>query len=249
MIRSLLFVVAVGLAGAGAAAEEGGPHWDYGPDHGPAHWAEMKPEYEECRIGANQSPIDITATEKAKLPAVKVQYQRVPLRIVNNGHTVQVNVPPGSTLSVGDHVYTLVQFHFHSPSEEAIHGKHHPLVAHLVHKDAEGKLAVIAVLLDAGGANAGLEPVFSHLPAKEGEEETIEGVSIDPARILPAKRGYYEFEGSLTTPPCTEGVRWFVLRQPATLSKAQLEAFRTLYPKNARPTQPLHGRVVRESVE
>jgi carbonic anhydrase len=250
MSRSLPFVVAVVvLARATAAAEEGGPHWNYGKEHGPAHWAELKPEYEACGIGTHQSPIDITVTEKAKLPPVKVEYQRVPLRIVNNGHTVQVNVPPGSTLSVGDHDYTLLQFHFHAPSEEAIHGKHHPLVAHLVHKDAEGKLAVVAVLLDVGGANAGLDPVFSHLPAKEGEEATIDGVSIDPARILPAKRSYYEFEGSLTTPPCTEGVRWIVLKQPATLSKTQLEAFRSLYPKNARPTQPLHARVVRESVE
>jgi carbonic anhydrase len=122
-------------------------------------------------------------------------------------------------------------------------------VAHLVHKDAEGKLAVVAVLFDLGAASPGLDPIFTRLPAVEGEVTMNEGVSIEPAGLLPKKRGYYEFDGSLTTPPCTEGVRWIVLKQPVTLSKAQLEAFRRLYPKNARPTQPLHGRVVRESAD
>ncbi|HMF12974.1 MAG TPA: carbonic anhydrase family protein [Gemmataceae bacterium] len=228
-----------------ALAEEA--HWGYGKEHGPSQWSEMKPEFEVCRTGTRQSPIDISAAEKADLPAIDFKYQASPLRIINNGHTIQVNLPPGSTITVADHSYALLQFHFHTPSEEAIHGKHHALVAHFVHKDADGKLAVVAVLFDAGKSNAVLAPVLAKMPPEEGPERTVEGTSLDPAKVLPAKRGYYEFEGSLTTPPCSEGVRWFVLKQPVTLSQQQLDAFRKLYPRNARPTQPLNGRVVRES--
>jgi len=222
-------------------------HWGYGKEHGPSQWSELKPEFETCRAGKRQSPIDIAATEKADLPAINFKYQVSPLRIVNNGHTIQVNVPPGSTITIADHTYALQQFHFHTPSEEAIRGKHHALVAHFVHKDADGKLAVVALLFDAGKANAVLAPVLEKMPRQEGPEATFEGTSLDPAKLLPAKRGYYEFEGSLTTPPCSEGVRWFVLKQPATLSQQQLDTFRKLYPRNARPTQPLNGRIVRES--
>jgi len=222
-------------------------HWGYGKEHGPSQWSELKPEFETCRVGKRQSPIDISSAEKAELPAIDFNYQANSPRILNNGHTIQVNVPPGSAITVADHSYALQQFHFHTPSEEAIRGKHHALVAHFVHKDAEGKLAVVAVLFDVGKSNAALAPVLAKMPPKEGPELTVEGTSLDPARLLPSKRGYYEFEGSLTTPPCSEGVRWFVLKQPVTLSQQQLDAFRKLYPRNARPTQPLNGRVVRES--
>ena len=222
-------------------------HWGYGKEHGPSQWSELKPEFEICRAGKRQSPIDITAAEKADLPAIAFKYQVSPLRIVNNGHTIQVNLPPGSTITIADHSYALLQFHFHTPSEEAIRGKHHALVAHFVHKDADGKLAVVAVLFDVGKSNAALAPVLAKMPREEGAEQTFEGTSLDPAKLLPSKRSYYEFEGSLTTPPCSEGVRWFVLKQPVTLSQQQLDAFRKLYPRNARPPQPLNGRSVRES--
>jgi len=228
-----------------ARAEEA--HWGYGKEHGPSQWAELKPEFETCRAGKQQSPIDIGGAQKADLPAIDFKYQASPLRIINNGHTVQVNLPPGSTITIADHSYALLQFHFHTPSEEAIRGKHHALVAHFVHKDAEGKLAVVAVLFDVGKSNAVLAPVLANMPREGGPERTFEGTSLDPAKLLPAKRGYYEFEGSLTTPPCSEGVRWLVLKQPVTLSQQQLDAFRKLYPRNARPTQPLNGRTVRES--
>ena len=228
-----------------ARAEEA--HWGYGKEYGPTQWSELKPEFEACRAGKRQSPIDITVTEKAELPAIDFKYQVSPLRIVNNGHTIQVNLSSGSTITIADHSYALQQFHFHTPSEEAIHRKHHALVAHFVHKDAEGKLAVVAVLFDVGKLNAVLEPVLAKMPRQEGEEETFEGTSLDPAKLLPSKRGYYEFEGSLTTPPCSEGVRWLVLKQPVNLSQQQLDAFRKLFPRNARPTQPLNGRTVRES--
>ena len=241
-VAALLFSLGVAPT---ARAEEA--HWGYGKEHGPAQWSEMKPEYQTCRVGKRQSPIDISAAEKADLPAIDFKYHVSPLRIVNNGHTIQVNLSSGSTMTIADHSYALQQFHFHTPSEEAIHGKHHPLVAHFVHKDAEGKLAVVAVLFDVGKSNAVLAPVLAKMPPEEGPERTVEGTSLDPAKLLPSRRGYYEFEGSLTTPPCSEGVRWFVLKQPVTLSQQQLDAFRKLYPRNARPTQPLNGRIVRES--
>jgi carbonic anhydrase len=127
-------------------------------------------------------------------------------------------------------------------------GKRAPLVAHFVHKDADGKLAVVGVLFEVGGESAALKPVFGKLPAKAGTDITLENVQLDPSAILPSQRGYYEYEGSLTTPPCSEGVRWLVLQQRATISKAQLDAFKKLYPENARPLQPLNGRPIRASM-
>ncbi len=167
---------------------------------------------------------------------------------MNNGHTIQVAVPPGSTITVGGHAYELQQLHFHAPSEEAISGKRAPLVAHLVHEDAEGKLAVVAVLFDVGAESAALRPVFAKLPVKPETETTLAGAKLDEAAILPSKLGYYAFEGSLTTPPCSEGVRWMVLREHATISKAQLAAFKKLYPANARPLQPTNGREIQVSM-
>jgi carbonic anhydrase len=242
-----LTVVVACLTIAPAFAAEA-PHWSYGKDHGgPAQWSHLGPEYATCGVGKLQSPIDIRGARKADLPAIEFAYAPFGPTVVNNGHTIQVPVPPGSTITVGDHRYELQQLHFHTPSEEAVSGKHAPLVAHLVHKDADGKLAVVAVLFDVGGESAALAPVFARLPAKPGTEVAVEGVTLDVARILPSKQGYYEFEGSLTTPPCTEGVRWLVLQARSTVSKAQLDAFRKLYPNNARPVQPLNGRTIQIS--
>src|SRR6516165_7682774 len=147
--KSAVAVLLISLViAATSRAEEA--HWGYGPEHGPSQWSELKPEFETCRTGKHQSPIDISGAEKADLPAVDFKYQASPLHIVNNGHTIQVNMPAGSTITVADHSYALLQFHFHTPSEETIRGKHHALVAHFVHKDADGKLAVVAVLFDVG---------------------------------------------------------------------------------------------------
>jgi carbonic anhydrase len=242
-------VVAVLCFGPSVRADEGHPHWEYGKGHeGPAHWSELSPEYNACGPGKHhhQSPIDIRGAKKADLPALEIAYQPGQFSVVNNGHTIQVNVPAGSTVTVAGHSYELQQFHFHAPSEEAVSGKHAALVAHLVHKDADGKLAVIGVLFDVGAASAALAPVFAAMPAKVGTEVPI-GKDVDPAALLPAQRGYYAYEGSLTTPPCSEGVRWFVLQHHATLSKQQLEAFKKLYPHNARPLQPVNGRPIQAS--
>ena len=229
-----------------ALAEE--HHWSYGKGHGdPAHWSKLEPEYAVCGTGKRQSPIDIKGAKKAELPSIEFAWAAGASKVVNNGHTIQVSVPPGSTITVGGHAYELQQFHFHAPAEEAVGGKRPPLVAHFVHKDADGKLAVVAVHFDVGAENAPLAPLFAKLPAKPGTELEM-GAPLELAAILPASRGYWEFEGSLTTPPCSEGVRWLVLQTRSTISKAQLAAFRKLYPDNARPLQPLNGREIRVSM-
>src|SRR5881396_404866 len=183
----------------------------------------------------------------AELPPLGFEYRSVPLNIINNGHTIQVNYGPGSTLTVGDKTYALKQFHFHHPSEESIDGRGFDLVAHLVHDDGSGHLAVVAVLFKTGPLNTLLEAVWRNIPAQMGKAADVPSVSLNVTDLLPADHGYYTFAGSLTTPPCSEGVTWYVLKNQATLSADQLAAFAKLYPRNARPIQPAYGRAVLES--
>jgi carbonic anhydrase len=163
--------------------------------------------------------------------------------VIDNGHSIQVNYAPGSSIDVGGTRYELVQFHFHKPSEEKIDGKAHAMVAHLVHKGADGKLAVIGVLLDAGGTNPTIDTIWKNLPQEKGKEATV-NATIDAATLLPADHGYYTFQGSLTTPPCSEDVRWFVLKTPLKIAGSEITAFGKIYPMNARPSQPLNGRTL-----
>jgi carbonic anhydrase len=237
------------LSATFALAEEQGHHWAYKGEAGPSHWAAMDKEFESCGIGKAQSPIDIPTgkVRSENLPALAFDYKPAPLRIIDNGHTIQVNYPPGSTLSVDGARYELVQFHFHKPSEEKIDGKAFDMVAHLVHKDAQGHLAVVAVPLKAGSDNALVNTLWRNLPREKGHEVALDSISIDAVRLLPTARGYYTYEGSLTTPPCSEGVRWFVLKSPSTVTAGEIAAFGKLYPVNARPVQPLNGREVRST--
>ena len=241
-------ILAVALfAPAGLARDEAAHSWTYKGEHGPEHWGDMDPAFAACKTGQQQSPIDIKGAKAADLPAIRFDYKATPLHIINNGHTIQVNYAPGSSISVGGKSYELKQFHFHHPSEEEIDGKHFAMVAHLVHADAQGKLAVVGVLLESGAANKLIETVWSHIPASAGPEQKIDSVTINIADLLPADRGYYTFPGSLTTPPCSEGVTWFVLKKQTTISKGQAESFGKIYPMNARPIQPLHDRTVLET--
>lgn len=242
-----LAVAAAGLLSLAAHAQGHAPHWGYGGHGGPAHWAELDPAFETCAKGTSQSPINISKTEKAELPTLDFQYGATAPTIVNNGHTVQVNLPAGNTLKIGDNSFELLQFHFHTPSEEQVHGKHTAMVAHFVHKNAEGALGVVGVLLQKGKRNAAFEPVFAHLP-RAGEQVTVDQLKLDLADMLPASKGYYAFAGSLTTPPCSEGVNWMVLKTPVQVSQKQINAFRQLFRFNARPVQPLQNRVVQESI-
>jgi len=251
-IRNHLFPVLVCcilvIAAASAAQDHHPQHnWDYGETLGPAHWGELKPEYAPCKSGHSQSPIDIRNPQKADLPPIQFDYKPSPLHIIDNGHTVMINYGSGSSMSVGGKKYALKQFHFHRPSEEKINGKGYEMVVHLVHADQEGKLAVVAVLLQKGNDNPVVHELWSDLPKEKEKEEFLDNVQIDVAGLLPGNRGYYTFPGSLTTPPCSEGVTWFVLKHPVTISPAEIEQFSRLYRHDARPTQPLYDRVVLES--
>jgi len=243
-LAALLAAIAF-CAGSSALAE--GHHWSYGGHTGPAEWAALDHEFATCKVGHVQSPIDIRGAKPADLPPIVFDYKASPLRVIDNGHTIQVNYAAGSSISVGGTRYELLQFHFHRPSEEKIQGKSHAMVAHLVHKSAEGKLAVVAVLLDKGGASLPIiETIWSRIP-KEKEKEAAADVTVDATTLLPAEKGYYAFQGSLTTPPCSEDVRWMVLKQPVRIADREVAAFGKLYSMNARPSQPLNGRAVEVS--
>jgi carbonic anhydrase len=236
-----LFVATALCCAHGVRAE--GPHWSYQGHGGPTEWGQLDPAFATCQLGKLQSPIDIRGAKTADLPAIKFDYKPSPLRVIDNGHSIQVNYAPGSSIDVGGTRYELVQFHFHKPSEEKIDGKAHAMVAHLVHKGADGKLAVVAVLLDAGGTNPTIDTIWKNLPQEKGKEATV-NATIDAATLLPADHGYYTFQGSLTTPPCSEDVRWFVLKTPVKVAGSEITAFGKIYPMNARPPQPLNGRTL-----
>lgn len=235
------------VAAASAAQAADKPHWSYHGHGSPAHWAELDAEFKTCKLGKLQSPINIETRKVQKSadarPIGFAYTAGSGGEVVDNCHTIQVNLPSAGAVTLDGTEYRLLQFHFHAPSEESFDGKRYPLVAHLVHKNAQGQLGVVAVLFKAGKNNPALKPVFEHLPAKAGEKRPLEA-AFDPATLLPADRAYYAFMGSLTTPPCSEEVRWQVLKTPVELSKAQLAAFKKRYSMNARPLQPLNGRKV-----
>ena len=237
----------VALAAAASVQAAGsGARWEYQGKAGAAHWGELAPDFSACRQGKAQSPVDIRADRASSTGApapIGFGYRASAADIVNNGHTVQVDLADGGGIDVAGSNYRLVQFHFHTPSEEAVNGKRYPLVAHLVHTNDAGDLAVVAVLFKRGRDNAALAPVFASLPSTAGEKRAA-AAEFDAASLLPAQRAYYGYMGSLTTPPCSEGVRWHILKQPVEVSPGQLAAFRKLYRMNARPVQPLNGRVI-----
>jgi carbonic anhydrase len=223
--------------------------WSYEGPRGSDRWADLDSQYSACR-GKEQSPIDIRDTQKADLPALRFDYRPglVPY-VTNNGATIRVNYEgPGSGdfLTVGDTRYQLTQFHFHRPSEERIHGKAFDMVLHLMHQSSDGKVAGVAVLLKAGRANAAIQTLWAHMPKTEGDQEVAE-LRINPADMLPLKLGYYAYMGSQTAPPCSEGVKWFVLKTPVSISAHEIAEFAKLYPHDVRPLQPLNGRIVRET--
>jgi carbonic anhydrase len=229
------------------------PHWDYGTERGPASWGKLDAEYAKCGDGASQSPIDFSTTATAAAPDVTMSYSPQELRIVhhehkadlvNTGHSIQVNFPGADTLVIGGTAYTLVQFHFHSPSEHTVNGKHYPLEMHFVHKSADNKLAVVGVFVEEGQRHPVFDPVLKNLPKEKGKEVHFENVSVNVDDLLPRNRSTYRYEGSLTTPPCSEGVSWIVFTTPVEFSPEQIGAFRGVLNGNNRPTQPLNARQV-----
>lgn len=248
-MKLVLLVFAVVLVPAGPRAQWR-TKWSYAGARGPAHWGDLDPQYAACKAGKEQSPIDIRNALKAELPALRFEYKSGPLKIINNGYTaVRVNYAPGNGnfLIVGDQRYELTQFHFHHPSEEYIHGQPYDMVIHLMHESSDRKIAAVAVLLKAGNANAAMQQLWQYMPRTEGREEDIAGVRINPAGLLPRETSYYTYMGSVTAPPCSEGVAWFVLKTPVEVSAREISAFAELYPHDVRPPQPLNGRIVKES--
>jgi carbonic anhydrase len=219
------------------------PHWEYEGEMGPENWGKQFPT---CAAGKSQSPLNIVGPFEKSTTTLKADYKPGVLKVLNNGHTIQVNVPPGSTLKVGNESYELVQFHFHRPSEEQIDGKPMAMVTHMVHKSADGKLAVVGVLMrESAVQNRTLWSIWKNMPAKEGPEVEVASVSINPATLLPESLAHYAYEGSLTTPPCTEGVKFFIMKSPIGIQREMIDSFP--FKLNARPVQPLNGRKISAS--
>jgi len=234
------------MGGQAAALEDGDKksgHWAYEGSHGADHWAQLSDAFSTCEAGRLQSPFDIKADIQAELPELGLNYSPVPLSVMNNSHTIQVPLSGAGQLNVDGSSYDLLQFHFHTPSEYTLDGKRYPLELHMVHASKSGALAVVGVMIEEGAANAELAKIWQHMPATKGEN-TVEGQTIDTGKLLPTSQQYYRFMGSLTTPPCSEGVNWHMMSTPIAASADQLAAFSAIFPMNARPLQPENNRLV-----
>lgn len=239
-----------GARTAEQGAHENEPHWTYEGEAGPEHWAELSPKFDKCGAGTRQTPIDLASSEVVPmgLEDVEFQYGTAEATVFNNGHTIQVNVPEGNGIVLDGVSYGLVQFHFHTPSEHTIDGASYPLELHLVHKDEKGNLAVVGVMLEKGEKNPVLSQVWGKsLPKTEGKEVALKA-PIDLNGLLPSDRAAYRYLGSLTTPPCSEGVKWIVMKSSVTMTTKQIAAFKKIFPMNARPLQPINARSIVEDV-
>ncbi len=228
-------------------AKEKEVHWSYSGEHGPAHWGDLKPEYAPCKDGKSQSPIDIEKTYATKLGSLDINYRPSPLNLVNNGHTIQQNYESGSYVTINGMKYNLIQFHFHTPSEHTVNGKHYAMELHLVHKNKNGRLAVIGVFFKEGKFNKELQTLIDNFPSGINHPNLNKAILINAALLLPKDRSFYRYYGSLTTPACTEGVLWNVIESPLEASKEQIGKFKSLMGNNARPVQPLNDRFVLKS--
>lgn len=219
------------------------PHWEYSGAHGPQQWSHLSNKFRMCSSGRLQSPFNIHADISAELPELDLDYHAVPLTVINNGHTIQVDQAGAGRLNVGGKSYELLQFHFHSTSEYTINGERYPLELHLVHASESGDLAVVGVMFKQGAENAELANIWAHMPSRKGTNQ-VAGRLADVNNLLPRDKRYYRFMGSLTTPPCSEGVNWHMMQTPITVSAAQIARFKAIYPMNARPLQHKNARLV-----
>lgn len=239
----LALSLAVGWGGSAGAAEA--KQWGYEGGDGPDHWGQLSPAFAACALGKEQSPVDIRNAVPAKPERIAIHYGAQRLAIINNGHTIQVNLKPGNFIEVDGKRYDLVQYHFHHPSEHANDGAKTPMELHLVHRNKQsGKLAVLAVMMVAGKANPTIEELWEAMPSQAGPEKKVSKAVINPRTLLPTERDHFRYEGSLTTPPCSEAVQWIAFKTPIELSEAQIDRFAALFPMNARPLQPIDGRVI-----
>jgi len=226
------------------SAAQSTAHWDYRGKYGPLAWGKLDPSYRACSQGHEQSPIDIHGAHRNNdLKPIEFHYISGAVTLENDGHTIVVHVNPGSYVIADGVRYDLEYYDFHRPSEEAVNGRLSDMDVQLMHKSADGKVAVIAVRLNENqdAPNATLATLWQHLPMTTGATEKITDM-VNPGGLLPHDHGYWTYMGSLTTPPCTEGVRWFVLEQELSLSRDQLNAFTALFKINSRPLQDPHDR-------
>jgi carbonic anhydrase len=231
---------------AATASAADGPHWEYEGAHGAAKWGEMDSKFKACAVGAEQSPIDLSAAIRATGDPISINWKPEAYEIVNNGHTIQANSRDGGTLAIGKRKYELKQFHFHTPSEHAIDGNRTSMEVHFVHATPEGRLGVVGVLMVGGGKHSGFSTIMANAPKKEGSAMLKE--KMFPDAFLPKTREYFRYEGSLTTPPCSEVVDWNVFGRTIAVANKDIEAFKAIFPMNSRPLQPLNRRFLLRGV-
>lgn len=229
-----------------ATKEKGKTKWGYIGEKGPDSWGSLSSDYQVCQSGKTQSPVNLQSAVDADLPELKIDYKDTPLRIINNGHTIQVNYQPGSFLTLDNEPFELLQFHFHHPSEHKVEGEALPMELHLVHKNKKGDLAVVGVFLKEGEVNPTLQEIWQVMPMKESGEKTISNLNVNASDLLPEEKDYYRYFGSLTTPPCSETVNWIVLKEPVEISSPQVKKFAQVFPMNARPVQVVKRRFLLE---
>ncbi|MBM3548542.1 MAG: carbonate dehydratase [Alphaproteobacteria bacterium] len=233
---------AAALSPLGAAAQTASePAWSYEGSSGPSEWAKLSPEFQACGAGLAQSPIDLRGAVRADLPGLSFAYKRMPVRILNTGRTIRVNCLPASQVQIGELTFELTHYQFRNPSEHLIAGERFAMELQLFHRAKSGEIAMIGVLIRAGAANQTLQSIWSVLPPRPAPEKWT-SVSVNPDRLLPANSTYFRYYGSLTAPPCTEGVLWTVYREPIEASEAQIKQFAQIFANNARPVQPINRR-------
>ncbi len=242
--------IATALASGKSGESHAGGHsasWGYEGNGAPENWQDLSPANRVCGVGFQQSPIDIGHSIPAETGKLDISYKSTPLRILNNGHTVQVNCDAGSSVTLDGKAFKLLQFHFHHPSEHTLRGRAFDLEAHFVHVSNDGVLAVLGVFVAQGADNGALAPIWDNIPASAGPEKRVASITVFPERLLPSDRTYYRYYGSLTTPPCSEKVIWSVFQTPLEASSDQVKKFASIYPTNARPTQALNRRFLLRS--
>jgi carbonic anhydrase len=224
-------------------SHRGAPHWSYHGAEGPERWGSLSSDFEACAKGTRQAPIDVVHPTMATDAPLVARYRPSRAVVVNNGHSLQADTRAGGDITYDDTTYPLVQMHFHSPSETTFNGVHFPVELHFVNTDRAGKSVVIATMVRPGAANPAWQPYIDALGLAKGASKSVD---LDWSKLLPTDRRSIQFDGSLTTPPCTEGVRWVVLTTPITMSPSQISAFAHAYSGNNRPTQPRNGRSIVE---
>lgn len=236
----LASMIACPVCASAALAQSPAPHWEYDGARGADRWGQLDSRFQACAVGSEQSPIDITRSVRADIGRLDIKWEPQSFEVVNNGHTIQANAEAGSRLALGRTAYELKQFHFHTPSEHAFDGRRTAMEAHFVHAAPDGKLAVVGVLMTSGRKHDAFAEIMRVAPKKEGEAKLPR--PINPRSFLPQGHEFFRYEGSLTTPPCSETVDWNVFKSTIEVAASDIQTFKGLFPMNARPLQAVNRR-------